>query len=658
MAENDRRPGAARRLREARRSLLDHGAVGAGMLEAELARSWERCQGYGLEPVGRTIGAPHASSAQLARARASCGDLLAHARPVMSFVHDQIRGSDSLVILADAQGMLLEALGDDHFAERAARIALRPGANWHERWRGTNAIGTALADGGPSTVRGGEHFFERNAFLSCAAAPIAGPDGRVLGVLDISGEQRRWHPHTLALARSAARIVEQRLFDSRVGGAWRLTLHASAEGLGTLAEARLAVAEDGWIVAADEAACTLLGLARGDWRRPIGDCLDLDPATLAAEARRGFARRVAGRDGRALWLKVGGGPALTLAARPAQLAGARSRSVESAPPAADSARTTPVADALAALDTGDAAMRQAIERARRVVGKPIALLLQGETGVGKEVFAQALHASSARRAGPFVAVNCAALPEPLIEAELFGYRPGAFTGAARQGAPGRIREAHGGTLFLDEIGDMPLALQARLLRVLQERQVVPLGGGSAVAVDFALVCATHRGLAAEMEAGRFREDLYYRVAGLTLRLPPLRERSDLATLVARLLAQIAPDDPPEVEPELLAAFARHRWRGNVRELANVLRAACALLEPHERRIGWAHLPEELALALQALPPTAADAECTDLRRLGERTVAQVLSDCAGNHAEAARRLGISRNTLYRRLRRSGPATPG
>jgi transcriptional regulator with PAS, ATPase and Fis domain len=315
------------------------------------------------------------------------------------------------------------------------------------------------------------------------------------------------------------------------------------------------------------------------------------------------------------------------------------------------------ADALAALDTGDAAMRQAIARARRVLDKPIALLLHGETGVGKELFAQALHASGPRRAGPFVAVNCAALPEPLIEAELFGYRPGAFTGAARQGAPGRIREAQGGTLFLDEIGDMPLALQARLLRVLQERQVVPLGGGPAVAVDFALVCASHRSLATEMDAGRFREDLYYRVAGMTLRLPPLRERSDLDVLVARLLAQIVPAAPPEVEPEVLAALARHRWRGNLRELANALRAACALLDAHDTRIGWPHLPDELADALRPAAAPAADAPCTDLRRLAERTFADVLSDCAGNRAEAARRLGISRNTLYRRLRQARPARP-
>jgi transcriptional regulator with PAS, ATPase and Fis domain len=284
--------------------------------------------------------------------------------------------------------------------------------------------------------------------------------------------------------------------------------------------------------------------------------------------------------------------------------------------------------------------------------------------VGKEVFARAAHASGPRRAGPFVAVNCAALPESLIEAELFGYQGGAFTGARKEGAPGRIREAEGGTLFLDEIGDMPLAMQARLLRVLQERAVVPLGGGRAVPVDFALVCATHRTLRTEMDAGRFREDLYYRLNGLTLHLPPLRQRSDLAGLVARLLADIAPGRPIAVAPDLLQAFGAYRWPGNLRQLANALRTACALAADDEGELGWPHLPDDLAEDLRALadpvlPAHAAGAtehgaeDGADLRAQSERTVARVVGECAGNLSEAARRLGISRNTLYRKLSELG-----
>jgi transcriptional regulator with PAS, ATPase and Fis domain len=288
-----------------------------------------------------------------------------------------------------------------------------------------------------------------------------------------------------------------------------------------------------------------------------------------------------------------------------------------------------------------------------VVDKPIALLLQGESGVGKEVFARATHASGPRRDGPFVAVNCAALPETLIEAELFGYQGGAFTGARRDGAPGRIREAHGGTLFLDEIGDMPLAMQARLLRVLQERAVVPLGGGKPVPVDFALMCATHRTLKRELDAGRFRADLYYRLNGLTLHLPALRERGDFNGLVAQLLADLAPDRPLQIDPPLALALAAYTWPGNLRQLHNALRTAAALLGDGELAIGWAHLPDDLAADLQAARARRPAAELVDaeadLRLQQVHSVARMVEVCHGNLSEAARRLGISRNTLYRKL---------
>jgi transcriptional regulator with PAS, ATPase and Fis domain len=253
-----------------------------------------------------------------------------------------------------------------------------------------------------------------------------------------------------------------------------------------------------------------------------------------------------------------------------------------------------------------------------------------------------------------VAVNCAALPENLIEAELFGYRPGAFTGACRDGAPGRLREAEGGTLFLDEIGDMPLAMQARLLRVLQERQVQPLGGGKPVPVNFQLICATHRKLRTEVDAGRFREDLYYRINGLALQLPPLRERGDLVGLVAAVLRELAPGRPVQLAPALVAAFASFRWPGNLRQMSNALRTACALLGDDETVIDLSHLPDDLVeeLSLRSPTPTTtrSDASEGDLRQQAARCVREAMSASNGNLSEAARRLGVSRNTLYRKLR--------
>src|SRR5665647_476434 len=214
--------------------------------------------------------------------------------------------------------------------------------------------------------------------------------------------------------------------------------------------------------------------------------------------------------------------------------------------------------------------RCATNKARRVAGKPIPLLIHGESGVGKELFARAVHDSGPRCDGPFVAINCAALPENLIEAELFGYSPGAFTGARREGCLGRLREAHGGTLFLDEIGDMPLAMQARLLRVLQERQVSPLGGGKTVDVDFALICASHRKLREEADKEIFRSDLYYRINGLTLNLPALRERSDFQALTERMLSDLNPGRYVYLSPSLLVHLSHHPWPGNIRQYSSVL----------------------------------------------------------------------------------------
>ena len=650
-------------LREARRQLVGNGRLPTELIQTDLARSWQRCWQAGLQPVGRMPGAPHASGAQLTRALEQQRELIAHARPVMEFLHEQTRGTDSMSILAGADGMLLHTLGDPQFIGRAERVALRLGATWHEQFRGTNAIGTALAEEHAVVIHAAEHYLERNGFLTCAAVPILDPKGRILGALDVSGDHRGYHRHTLGLVRSAARMIEHRLFDThhdtRQWSGLRLRLHSQPEGIGTVAEGLLAVTEDGILVGANAAALDLLGLG---WKSlahtPIHTVLaeSLDQLTEWGQRHASTPHVVHTANGQAAWVRVEAGRSTHPMHHGRQGRATDIRPVNEA--TTSNTLKTVSADALAALDTGDAVFKAAITRARKLLGKPIAILLQGESGVGKEVFARAAHQSGPRAAEPFVAVNCAALPENLIEAELFGYQSGAFTGARREGAPGRIREAHGGTLFLDEIGDMPLALQARLLRVLQERVVVPLGGGKPVAVDFSLVCATHRDLPAEMLAGRFREDLYYRLNGLTLRLPPLRERSDLQHLLERELRALAPDQAVCVAPDLLQALQAYPWPGNLRQLFNALRTACALLDDQDDTITWSHLPDDLLQALQQQPASACDAPgsavdtapAANLRTQSRQAIERTVAQCAGNMSEAARLLGISRNTLYRRLR--------
>jgi transcriptional regulator of acetoin/glycerol metabolism len=307
----------------------------------------------------------------------------------------------------------------------------------------------------------------------------------------------------------------------------------------------------------------------------------------------------------------------------------------------------------------DEARARALARAGRLLDADVPVLVQGETGTGKEVFARALHAASARAARPFVAVNCAALPEGLIEAELFGYEEGAFTGARRKGAKGLMREADGGVLFLDEIGDMPIALQARLLRALQEREVTPLGGGRPVAVDFALVCATHRRLADAVAAGDFRQDLYFRIAQYTVELAPLRGRPDLAAVIAELwAAQAARAEGVSLTTEVVDRLVAHDWPGNFRQLTTLLRTLAILAEPGEA-LTLDALPADLRAPAPPAQPAAAPmtARATALaddppERLDAITLAAMrttIVECGGNLSRAAARLGVHRSTLYRRL---------
>jgi len=633
-------------LSQARRHLLEHGQCLPGAPDDRIARSWRRSLEAGLSPTGRTPDPAADLCGHALRQMLECNhELLAHSRPVMEHLFAQVRHTMSMVILADNRGTLLQTMGDSDFCGKAERAALVSGASWHERYRGTNAIGIALAEASGVEVTGAEHFLERNGFLTCAAAPIMASSGTLAGILDISGDQRSRHPHTRGLVGMAARMIENRLVIAEGQGSIRLHLHPQPEGLGSVAEGIILVSPEGRIAGANRTGLDMLGLAPADLgTTPLAAAIDVTLDELISRDRlcRGLPVQLRLHDGTMLFVQI------HAAAGP--IAG---RSVAGPSPA--------VADALARLDTGDLRWRSAADRVRRVSGKPIPVLIQGESGVGKELFARAVHDSGPRRDGPFVAINCAAVPENLIEAELFGYAGGAYTGARREGSPGRLREAHGGTLFLDEIGDMPLAMQTRLLRVLQERQITPLGGGRTVDLDFALVCASHRNLRQASEQGSFRSDLYYRINGLTVSLPALRERSDFLVLTRRLLSGFSPEREIEIAPELLLRLCRHRWPGNLRQYANVLRTASAMLDPHEICIDWPHLPDDLAeeLAGGARPAAQPGPEriAGNLRELSRAAVRHALEESCGNISEAARRLGISRQTLYRKLDDAGPA-PG
>ncbi|CAG4910599.1 unnamed protein product [Acidocella sp. C78] len=643
-AQHEDRPARLRAGKERLCAGLDGAAP-----NALLARSWQRCVSAGLAPDLGAREAPHLDGVELREARERVSDLALRARPIIDYLYGQIRDSGCVVLLSGPDGFLLDAVGDASFTGRAAKVALLPGASWAEADRGTNAVGTALIEAAPVVVHGAEHFLERNNFLACAASPLIASTGELLGVIDISCDQRVYHPHTFGLVRAAAQMIETRMFEMSHLRDIKLRFHTARQGIGTPGEAAVALGGDGTLRGANGVAMEMLGLRRKDLgAAPVSAFFHDTLEALLARERRGGGEPVElrGPDGRRLFLRI---------------------DMPRAPRAPRAATIWP-SDALAALETGDALVARAIGQARRALGRAIPILIHGETGVGKDVMARAIHASGPRRGGPFVAVNCAALPETMIEAELFGYGPGAFTGARREGAPGRIREAAGGVLFLDEIGDMPLAMQTRLLRVLEERVVTPLGG-KPVAVDFALLCATNRDLRRAVAEGRFRADLFYRINGLGITLPPLRQRADLDALIGRILGGEGEAGARRLAPSLRAAFGAYHWPGNIRQLANVLRIGQSMCDPEESEIGWEHLPDDVAEELRGGAAGGQDGVGQDgagsdammaagrmatggaasLREGSDQLILRAIEAAEGNMSRAARRLGISRNTLYRRL---------
>lgn len=616
-------------LLRARKEFLSVGRVQQGAVAEAIERSWRRCLDNGMDaaaPVANEV----LTTQELAYRCERNDLLLQHARPEMATLNEQIAHTRSMVILTDADGIILHSLGDDNFLDTAQKVALSQGSSWHEEHRGTNAIGTALVENAPITVQGAEHFIEHHHLLSCSAVPIYGASNELAGTLDVSNDYLLPQQHTLALVKMAAQMIENRLFRASYPYEFALHFHARPEFIGTLWEGIAVFNGDGHLAALNRSGQFQLELAGSARGIHFDKLFDVQLGTLLA--------RGTSAEQLIFPLRLANGARLF-----ARLEIAQERAPARTEPVARQKRTS--AANFDMLNSGDPRVARAIAQVKMVLRQDIPILIEGETGVGKELFARAIHDASSRSSGPWVAVNCAALPEGLIESELFGYEEGAFTGARRRGSQGKIEQAHGGTLFLDEIGDMPLALQARLLRVLQERSVTPLGGGKAKPVEFSLVSATNQKLREKVESGEFRSDLYYRLNGLTVSLPPLRQRTDLQALLDMLL-QIEHAEQAEFTPEVMELFRRHPWPGNIRQLHNVLRTALALA--NGEAISELHLTQDFLDDIARAGDEVAESATLD--DLAVEAIRAALRAHEGNVSAAARQLGISRNTLYRRMR--------
>jgi transcriptional regulator of acetoin/glycerol metabolism len=600
-----------------------------------LIASWQRSLQSGVSPT--------AGSAPLAAhgdgVASLCGrhrELLAASDRLFAATADLFADSHSILLLTNQDGVILKAAGDLRTLVAGEKIHLTMGGDWREVTAGTNGIGTALATRQPTYVHGSEHFCEGIKSWSCAAAPICEPGtGVILGVLDISGPPSTYQINNLTLAVTAARQIEMVLAEQAARDQMRLLAFCLQRLSSSDSAGMIAIDRRGRLVHTTGGVLLPVGIGERlpgmDESSPVEDWAQRLPEGLRAE-----------------WFNpvvVGGSTIGAMLVVPVRSRPGSGRLAER------SSEADPQRSCFAQILGRSAAMLGAVNRGRQLARRRVPVLIEGETGVGKELFARAIHGEEGG-GGNFVAYNCGAASKELIGSELFGHVRGAFTGATAEGRAGRFELAHGGTLCLDEIGEMPLELQPVLLRALEEGVIYRLGDTQPRHVDVRLLAMTNRNLREEVESGRFRRDLYYRISVTRIRIPPLRERDiDIDLLVEyfnRRLAQRHAVAERRLSPEIMAMLRAYSWPGNVREMRNLIENL--LLTSSEEAVSLDELPAELLeeTATASFAPPILQ-QSTSLEQTERLAIVRAVHSAQGNLAQAARSLGVSRSTLYRKI---------
>lgn len=639
---------AGTRVALARSHFFNDDPVPKGLVDEAIEKSWRRCASQGLNAFKRApISVYSQQEFQQIKER---NRLLAQvALPELENLYQQIANTRSVVLLADTDATILSSLGSPLSIEDSSiRKVSNLGACWSEEQMGTNAIGTTIIEQRAVSIFGGEHYLEQHNAFSCWASPIFDPYGKLVGVLDVSS--RKHLRQMEMLVNMSAQLIENRLFHAHFKKQLIVRFHNRPEFLGTLWEAIAVFSLDGRLLALNRAALLLLNISH--------DLVTNDDFSSIFDYNFEHLSDYFSVSGRSpLLVYMRNGVRVYTSAHPVSPmhpeAGGASAAAKSS-----IGNQTGIKPEFSDIALGEKSMAALIEKAQCAFTADIPILLEGETGCGKEVLARALHQHSSRAARQFIAINCASIPETLIEAELFGYREGAFTGAKRGGAIGKLQLADKGTLFLDEIGDMPHGLQARLLRVLQEREITPLGSDKVIPIDIAIICASHMNLKERVTKGLFREDLYYRLNGLRVPLPPLRERKNLREIIAHLIQRkVGSTRQVVVSEEVFDAFRNHPWPGNIRQLSSVLATALAFLGEKDC-IELQHLTDDFLNELIERRNHQAATESDQVHAHGTGTLASMeaqairtaLERHGGNISASAAALNISRATLYRKIK--------
>ena len=630
---------------------IERGVLDVQRIRPEVGISWQRCRNLKLDPHPPLP--DRINPIELRERLYKNQNLVKIARPSMENLYQFVRGTGFEVVLTDESGYLLEVLGDEKIVKRTRTIHLCPGGNWNETVKGTNAIGTAIFERRPIQVYGPEHYCVAHHFLTCSAAPIFDPDGRMIGVLDLTGDYRVANAHTLGMVVAAVNAIENQLRLQRATNKLYMAYRYSNILLEHMSDGLISVDNTGIITEMNARGGELFGVVLSAVKgRHISEIVNAQRSVfpvLADGADHELGELLIPATGRhvsasASLLRDDLGTPIGAVAVLREVGNRRTPAPLPAPKAGRISFDDIVGES--------PRIRESKEWAARAARSPSTVLIHGETGTGKELFAQAIHNASPRADAPFIALNCAAMPESLIESELFGYEDGTFTGAKKGGQPGKFEMANGGTIFLDEVGDMPLPVQVKLLRVLQEKKVARIGAAKERPVDIRIIAATHRDLEEEVRRGEFREDLYYRLHVLEVRIPPLRERIEDLPLLAEHLAgrikrRVGRSDI-QTDSEFLRQIQDHTWPGNGRELENAIeRAIVQAGDDGLLRLQIGSQSRPVVVETQNATKPEAIRSLSDVER---ELIAEALTFYHGNIQRAAAKLGICRNTLYKKMR--------
>ena len=633
-------------------NFLKTGRINDHRFNNQIEQSWRRCRRAEVDPI-QGVCEKFLSSREMDHRSEKITVL---AKPIMETLYHCVRGSGFVIVLIDREGYILRTVGGLKELRQADRLRFGPGAHWGEEFVGTNAIGTALALGHPVQITGPEHYCESHQLWTCSAAPIRKQSGEIIGFLDISGPRERASAHQLGLIVAAAHAIEDRIgLDESYSQLYDINEYLEAV-LNSVSDGIIAVNGQGLITGINKVAAKTFRLHP---KEVVGKTLN---ATVHYNGRlqNFFKTRAAGfaKEEIRLNMPCGQGSCIATANPVFSEKNDNKGFVLTLSPTNQSYflsnKPEGAIDKFRFVDViGESkAIRQTIEKAKKVAPGPSTVLILGESGTGKELFAHAIHSASDCRCGPFVPVNCGAIPKELIQSELFGYADGAFTGAKRGGCVGKFETANGGTLFLDEIGEMPLEMQINLLRVLEEKTIMPVGGKKAIPINVRIIAATNKSLFEEVSKGRFREDLFYRLNVISITLPSLKVmEGDIRLLTQYWVDKISRKvgcEIKQIAPDALSRLENYHWPGNVRELVNAIEHAVNYAT--SGTLAVKHLPAYLRKK-QFEKPRPGEERIMTLSVLEKDAIKKTLLFYRSNITKASKALGIGRNTLYDKIKK-------